>query len=103
MSQHISTKVCGEKQKRRVWHVEQLCQHIDVCRWFFEVGEKHFPSIAKLARLGRISSTACQERVFSTGSYVMSPLRTRTDNERAQKQLILRLEIRRIQESKLGL
>ncbi|OWZ00015.1 hypothetical protein PHMEG_00028886, partial [Phytophthora megakarya] len=85
-----------------------LCQHIDVCRWFFEVGEKHFPSIAKFARvwLGRSSSTAYQERVFSTGSYVMSPLRTRTDNERAQKQLILRhnrLEIRRMQESKLGL
>ncbi|OWZ01430.1 hypothetical protein PHMEG_00027181 [Phytophthora megakarya] len=99
--QNVILEACGkdyrkltmlDRKGRRVWHVEKLCQHIDVCRWFAETGEKQFPSIAKLARvwLGRSSSTAFQERVFSTGSFVMGPLRTQTDNERAQKQLILR-------------
>ncbi|KAG6970194.1 hypothetical protein JG687_00002762 [Phytophthora cactorum] len=39
--------------------------------------------------LDRSSSTAYHERVFSTGSFVMSPLHSRTGNERAQRQLIL--------------
>ncbi|KAG1711378.1 hypothetical protein DVH05_008632 [Phytophthora capsici] len=77
---------------KRVWNVERLCEYIDVRRWFIETGERAFPTIAMLARtwLGRSCSTAFQERVFSTGSFVMSPLRSRTDNERAHKQLILR-------------
>ncbi|EGZ24661.1 hypothetical protein PHYSODRAFT_419943, partial [Phytophthora sojae] len=70
--------------------------------WFLEAGQKEFPSVAKLARvwLGRGCSTAFQERVFSTGSFVMSPLRTRSANERAQRQLILRhnrLELARVE------
>ncbi|KAE8876541.1 hypothetical protein PF005_g7009 [Phytophthora fragariae] len=93
------------KRNVHVWNVEQLCGNIDVCRWFADIGEKMYPSIAKLARvwLGRGISTAFQERVFSTGSFVMSPLRTRTDNERAQRQLILRHnrdELRRMEENK---
>ncbi|POM76812.1 Hypothetical protein PHPALM_5907 [Phytophthora palmivora] len=92
------------REKKNVWNVEQLCQHIDVCRWFAEYGENTFPSIAKLVRvwLGRSSSTAFQERVFSTGSIVMSSLRTRTANERAQRQLVLRhnrAEIERMESS----
>ncbi|KAG3159841.1 hypothetical protein PI126_g7196 [Phytophthora idaei] len=66
---------------------------------------KIFPSVAKLSRVwfGRTISTAFQERVFATGSFVMSPLRTRTDNERAQRHLILRhnrMELQRMDESK---
>ncbi|KAL3658151.1 hypothetical protein V7S43_016782 [Phytophthora oleae] len=82
----------NKKHNTRMWNVEELCGRVDVCRWFAEVGEVTFPSIAKLARvwLGRGSSTAFQERVFSTGSFVMSKLRTKTDNERAQQQLLLR-------------
>jgi hypothetical protein len=85
-----------------VWNVEQLCGRVDICRWFEEIGQDKYPSISKLARvwLGRGCSTAFQERVFSTGSFVMSALRTRTDNERAQRQLILRhnrLEIARME------
>jgi hypothetical protein len=107
----------NKKQRNvRVWNVEQLCQRIDVCRWFAEYDQTRFPSVAKRARvwLGRECSTALQERVFSTGSFVMSSLRTRTDNERAQRQLILRHnreklkrilrhnreELKRIEESK---
>ncbi|POM64452.1 Hypothetical protein PHPALM_20008 [Phytophthora palmivora] len=76
----------------RVWNVEQLCQQINVCQWFAESGQARFPSVAKLARvwLGRSCSTAFQKRVFSTGTFVMCTLRTRTDNERAQRQLVLR-------------
>lgn len=93
------------KRNVRVWNFEQFCEHIDVCRWFAEFGQKMYPSIAELARvwLGRGSSTAFQERVFSTGSFVMSPLRTWTDNERERRQLVLRhnrLELNRMEESK---
>ncbi|KAG1708730.1 hypothetical protein DVH05_022355 [Phytophthora capsici] len=106
-SEKALAKVITRDRKKnvRVWNVEELCGKIDICRWFAEVGEVKFPSIAKLARvwLGRGISTAFQERVFSTGSFVMSKLRTRTDNERAQQQLLLRhnrQEIRRMEESK---
>ncbi|KAE8978529.1 hypothetical protein PF011_g23200 [Phytophthora fragariae] len=46
---------------------------------------KGFPSIAALARvwLGKSPSNAFQERVFSTGSFVVSYLRIHNDSERA--------------------
>nr|KAE8920072.1 hypothetical protein PF009_g29630 [Phytophthora fragariae] len=46
---------------------------------------KGFPPIAALARvwLGRSPSNAFQERVFSTGSFVVSYLRIHNDSERA--------------------
>ncbi|GMF16648.1 unnamed protein product [Phytophthora fragariaefolia] len=96
------------RDKKSVWNVEQLCQHIDVCKWFANCGEQAFPSVAKLARvwLGRSCSTAFQERVFSTGSFVMSSLRTRTDNERAHRQVVLRhnrAENERMEASKRGM
>ncbi|KAG3194999.1 hypothetical protein PC128_g8850 [Phytophthora cactorum] len=54
-------------------------------------GDK-FPTIAALARiwLGRSPSNAYQECVFSTGGFVMSSLRTRTDNMRAEVQVLMR-------------
>jgi len=63
---------------KRVWNVERLCQYIDVRQWFVETGECAFPTISMLSRvwLGRNSSTAFQERVLSTGSFVMGPLQT---------------------------
>eukprot|EP00644_Phytophthora_capsici_P007239 jgi/Phyca11/112753/e_gw1.22.145.1 len=84
------------------WSLQGLFKHVDVCRWFKEVGAKQFPSIAALARvwLGRASSNAFQERVFSTGGLIMSPRRTRTDNERAEMQVLLkqnRSEIKRME------
>ncbi|KAG6970146.1 hypothetical protein JG688_00005004 [Phytophthora aleatoria] len=83
----------------------RLCQYIDVRRWFVETGERTFPTISMLARiwLDRSSSTAYQERIFSTGSFVMSPLRSRTGHETAQRQLILhhnRQEIEKIAANK---
>ncbi|KAG6955475.1 hypothetical protein JG687_00011169 [Phytophthora cactorum] len=89
---------------KRVWNVEGLCQYINIRQWFLDTGEGSFLTIALLARvwLGRCSSTAFQERVFSTGSFLMSPLRTRTDNESAHRQLILHHntnEIERLKES----
>ncbi|KAL3667593.1 hypothetical protein V7S43_007147 [Phytophthora oleae] len=89
----------------RVWNVEQLCQQVDVWRWFADYGQARFPSVAKFARvwLGRSCSTAFQERVFSTATLVMNSLRTSTDNERAERQLIMRHnreEMKRMDESK---
>ncbi|ETO99470.1 hypothetical protein F441_23113 [Phytophthora nicotianae CJ01A1] len=81
-----------DSQNGMHWALLRLYKHIDVLKWFRDVGEKHFPSIALLARihLGKISSSAYQERVFSTGGIVMGPLRTRTDGRRAERQLLLR-------------
>ncbi|RLN15093.1 hypothetical protein BBJ28_00009323 [Nothophytophthora sp. Chile5] len=75
-----------------VWNLLELYWHVDILRWFREEGERMFPSIALLARyrLGKVSSSAFQERVFSTASVVMGPLRTTTENSRAEKQLLLR-------------
>ncbi|ETP03290.1 hypothetical protein F441_19731 [Phytophthora nicotianae CJ01A1] len=79
-----------------------LFKHLDVCRWFKEVGAKQFPSVAVLARVwrGRVSSNAFQERVFSTGGLIMSSRRMSTDNERAETQVLLkqnRSEIKRME------
>eukprot|EP00644_Phytophthora_capsici_P005671 jgi/Phyca11/538715/estExt2_Genewise1Plus.C_PHYCAscaffold_20301 len=80
-----------------------LYKHIDVLKWFRDEGEAQFPSIALLARihLGKISSSAFQERVFSTGGIVMGPLRTRTDSRRAERQLLLRYNRDEIMKMKL--
>ncbi|POM66543.1 Hypothetical protein PHPALM_17582 [Phytophthora palmivora] len=84
------------------WRVEAICEHVNILSWFSESGSALFPSIAALARvwLGRAPSNAFQERVFSTGGIVMSSLRTRTDNHRAEMQVVLkhnRKEIRRME------
>ncbi|OWZ09682.1 hypothetical protein PHMEG_00017578 [Phytophthora megakarya] len=74
------------------WSLLGLYKHIDVLQWFRDEGQHKFPSIALLARihLGKISSSAFQERVFSTDGIGMGPLRTRTDDRRSEKQLLLR-------------
>lgn len=74
------------------WSLQGLFKHVDVLRWFKEIGAKQFPSIAALARvwLGHVSSNAFQERVFSTSSLVMSSRRTSTDSERAEMQVLLK-------------
>ncbi|OWZ23221.1 hypothetical protein PHMEG_0001934 [Phytophthora megakarya] len=74
------------------WSLLGLYRHVDVLQWFRDEGESQFPSIALLARihLGKISSSAFQERVFSTRGIIMGPLRTRTDSRRSEKQLLLR-------------
>ncbi|KAG6962522.1 hypothetical protein JG688_00008546, partial [Phytophthora aleatoria] len=73
-------------------HYTLLYKRIDVLKWFRDEGGAQFPSIALLARihLGKILSSAFQERVFSTGGIVMRPLRTRTDIRRVERQLVLR-------------
>ncbi|KAL3661588.1 hypothetical protein V7S43_013348 [Phytophthora oleae] len=62
------------------------------------------PSLSSLAfGWGEAVRRRSQERVFSTGSFVMSKLRAKTDNERAQQQLLLRHnreEIRRLEDCK---
>ncbi|KAL3668463.1 hypothetical protein V7S43_006546 [Phytophthora oleae] len=84
------------------WSLQGVFKYVEFCQWFREVGVKQFPSIAALARiwLGRVSSNAFQERVFSTGGLIMSSLRTRTHNERAEMQVLLkqnRTEIKRLE------
>lgn len=80
------------KPKGLYWSMLGLYKHVDVLEWFREEGEERFPSIALLARihLGKVSSSAFQERVFSSGGIVMGPLRTRTDHRRSEKQLLLK-------------
>ncbi|KAF4136244.1 hypothetical protein GN958_ATG14563 [Phytophthora infestans] len=88
------------------WNLQALCEHIDICHWYRETGAATFPSIAALARvwLGRSPSNAFQERVFSTGAFVMGPLRTSTDNRRAEIQVLMkhnRAEIRRMEHASI--
>ncbi|OWZ01418.1 hypothetical protein PHMEG_00027196, partial [Phytophthora megakarya] len=80
----LSLDMTTEKIDGMHWSLLGLYKHIDVLQWFRDEGQHKFPSIALLARihLGKISSSAFQERVFSTGGIVMGPLRTRTDNRR---------------------
>lgn len=60
------------------WRVQGLCKLVDVCWWFRETGAALFPSVAALASawLDRSASNALQERVFSTGVFVMNCRRT---------------------------
>ncbi|KAI9995352.1 hypothetical protein PInf_012409 [Phytophthora infestans] len=88
------------------WILQALCEHIDICHWYRETGAATFPSIAALARvwLGRSPSNAFQERVFSTGAFVMGPLRTSTDNRRAEIQVLMkhnRAEFRRMEHASI--
>lgn len=90
--EELSKEMLIDSHDGMYWALLVLYKYIDVLRWFNEVGEQQFPSIALLARihLGKISSSAYQERVYSTGGIVMGPLRTRTDCRRAERQLLLR-------------
>ncbi|KAI9994681.1 hypothetical protein PInf_011507 [Phytophthora infestans] len=74
------------------WRPQALAKHVDICRWYRDARSKLFPSIAALARvwLGRSPSNAFQERVFSTGAFVMNSLRTSTDNMPAEMQVLLK-------------
>lgn len=86
----LAKSMCFRRGGAVCWNVVELFR-LDILRWFREVGEPQFPTIAMIARiqLGKVSSSAFQERVFSTGGVVMSPTRTQTDNDRAEKQLLL--------------
>ncbi|KAG3169022.1 hypothetical protein PI124_g1008 [Phytophthora idaei] len=42
----------SEPDNKCVWNVERLCQYIDVRRWFVETGERTFPTISMLVRIG---------------------------------------------------
>jgi hypothetical protein len=88
----LSKTMCFKKDNDTVcWNLVELYR-VDILRWFRDVGEPSFPALADIARvwLGKVSSTAFQERVFSTGGAVMSARRTRTDNDRAEMEMLLR-------------
>ncbi|KAE9050049.1 hypothetical protein PR001_g2753 [Phytophthora rubi] len=76
------------------WRVEAICEYVNILHWFRDYGSKRFPSSVALRRvwLRRSLSNAFQERVFSTGGgdFVMSNLRTRTENELAEMQVLLK-------------
>lgn len=103
MSAEVLTRLLLVRRNGTVcWNLQSLIKHVDVCRWFWEVGSKQFPSITALARiwLGRVSSNAFQVRVLSTGGVVMSSRRTSTHNDRADMQALLkhnRAEIKRME------
>lgn len=77
---------------RQTYSLDGMYTHIDIIEWFRDVGARQFLPMSILTRLwlGKVSSTAFQERVFSTGAIVVSDRRTATDENRAEKQVILR-------------
>ncbi|KAG3089761.1 hypothetical protein PI125_g17917 [Phytophthora idaei] len=82
--------VCrGDKVCRRFLG---LFKQAAIRRWFRETGAALFPSVTALGRvwLGRSPSNTFQERVFLTGGFIMSPLRSSTDNERAEMQALMK-------------
>lgn len=82
----LSKSMCFKRDDGTVcWNVVELYR-VDVLLWFKEIGEPKFPEIAILARiwLGKVSSTAFQEHIFSTAGIVMSPLHSQTDNACAE-------------------
>ncbi|KAI9983052.1 hypothetical protein PInf_006969 [Phytophthora infestans] len=92
IGQAPDSKLTAEDFTRLLLRLQGLCKHVDVCKWFRETGSPVFLSVAALARvwLGRSPSNAYQERVFSTGAFVMSSLSIRTDNRRAKMQVLLK-------------
>ncbi|ETO59339.1 hypothetical protein F442_22184 [Phytophthora nicotianae P10297] len=88
----LSSAMTTDSRNGMCWSLLGLYKHVDVLQWFRDEGESLYPSMALLARihLGKISSSAFQERVFSTGGIIMGALRTRTDSRRSEKQLLLR-------------
>lgn len=89
----LSSAMTTDSRTGMCWSLLGLYQNVDVLQWFRDECESQYPSIwALLARihLGKISSSAFQERVFSTGGIIMGSLRPRTDSRRSEKQLLLR-------------
>eukprot|EP00957_Ditylum_brightwellii_P181433 13820546-Ditylum_brightwellii.AAC.1 len=72
-----------------VYKLDLLYHHIDVLMWW-KLNATSFPSIAIMARvyLSRELTSCFQERVFSIGGYVSNRLRSCTDEDRAEKQLL---------------
>ncbi|KAI9982975.1 hypothetical protein PInf_006826 [Phytophthora infestans] len=102
VDQAPDSKLTAKNFTRLLLRLQGLCKHVDVCKWFRETGSPVFLSVAALARvwLGRSPSNAYQERVFSTGAFVISSLSIRTDNRRAKMQVLLkhnRSDVRRME------
>jgi hypothetical protein len=89
----LMRQMCARRPDGTVcWDLVELFNHVEICRWFRETGETLSPSIALLSQrwLGMNLSTAFQERMFSSAGTVMTKGRTRTQAERAEKQVILK-------------
>lgn len=86
----LAKKVCFERGGQVCWNVVELCR-INLLEWFRDVGKLTFPTISTLARiwLDKVSLSAFQDRVVSSAGLVMPPTRTQSDNNRAEKQLLL--------------
>jgi hypothetical protein len=87
----LSMTLCFKKDDDTVcWNLVELYR-IDILRWFRDIGQTKFPTLAVLARvwLGKVSSTAFQERVFSSGGNVVSTQRSQMDNDRAEMSMLL--------------
>jgi hypothetical protein len=78
------------------WDLIRLMKDINILTWFRDQEKmssfKH-TSVAQLARifLGKVSTSAYQERVFSISNKVIAKDRTSTDAERAEKQVLLKI------------
>ncbi|EQC38698.1 hypothetical protein SDRG_04393 [Saprolegnia diclina VS20] len=70
----------------------KLYKEVDVLKWFKDVGQVHFPSIAISARvyLAKLMSNAFQERVFSTVSNIVTAKRNAGDPARVGKLIVLK-------------
>ncbi|OWZ05063.1 hypothetical protein PHMEG_00022920, partial [Phytophthora megakarya] len=65
---------------------------VDILQRFKDHGENSFPVISILARiyLAKSMSTAPQDRFFSLSGYVVNELRTRLDEDCAEKLCLMR-------------
>ncbi|ETN19946.1 hypothetical protein PPTG_03055 [Phytophthora nicotianae INRA-310] len=36
------------REGKSVWNVEQLCQYINVCKWFADFGQEAFPNLQEI-------------------------------------------------------
>jgi hypothetical protein len=81
------------------WDADALYRHINILQWFRTQPMFHehgrCESMGVLARiyLAQVESGAVQERVFSMAKHIHTVLRTSTDPERQEQQLLLRVNV----------
>ncbi|OWZ21515.1 hypothetical protein PHMEG_0003931 [Phytophthora megakarya] len=88
----ISDPVLVTRAEQELQAEHCLYHDVDILKWFKDHGENSFPAISILARiyLAKPMSTAQQERVFSLSGYVVNELRTRLDEDRAEKLCLMK-------------
>lgn len=79
-----------DKTKVDGLNVYYICKHMDVMKWWREVGSSRFPhlSLAALILLGKPFHNGFQERVFSRGTYFDGKLRKTLRQDKFELQVL---------------